>query len=180
MIIPTFAISSEIPEGIWRRPGNDAINSLYMFLRLNGYEESYETFVSQTQSLRDEATLSSLRDTAHELGYPTNVVKSSMEQVLMPNFPKPAILFCEHSGIEGCKWHLLLSANERYVVLLTGETMFIHLVSVDKFRSTWSGYTLTAKSQPSPLATVLRYLSLAGAGLATLSLMFFRIAGSDQ
>jgi hypothetical protein len=177
--IPTAAISSELPEEIWRMPGNDAVNSLYMFLRLNGYEEDYETFLAQAQSIRDDPTMTSLRNTSRTLGYSTEVVKATTQQVMQPGFPKPAVLFCERLGSATGKWNVLLYANEEHAAVLVGGTMVINLVPVDQFRLDWSGYALTTKIQQSLLGAILRYFSFAVAGLALLSLMLCRTARAD-
>lgn len=171
IIVPVLSIASEIDRGMWRVPENDAINSLYMFLRVHGYNENYEKYLSHVQLVRDSPTMKSLRTTSNDLGFPTEVVKGTMEQVRNPAFPKPAILFFDRSGSEYGEWYLLLYVNKDYVGLLTGGTMIINPIPVDKFLMDWSGYALVIQSHESHLGIGLRYLSLGIAGAAALTLL---------
>ena len=173
---PTRAFSSDVQTGIWRVPGNDAINSLYMFIRVRGFSKSYETFLSQVQRTRENPTMRSLRDTSSDLGYPAEVVKASFDELLEPTFPTPAVLFFDRSGSEFGKWHLLLHANKQQVAILTGDTMVIDIIDVDRFRTDWSGYALVSRARASAMSIALRCSSLGLAFVAAISLAVRRVA----
>jgi hypothetical protein len=170
ILLPALASSSDVQEGPWRVSDNDAINALYMFLRTHGYEGKYEAYLSQVQALRDAPSMISLRNASNKMGHPTAIVKTAVEDVITPGFPKPAIVFVDGPGGGVGRWEVVLYANKEHVAVLTGGTMIVMLVPMDQFRMDWTGYALIAESQQPCLRILLWCSSLGSAALAALFL----------
>lgn len=171
--IPCVAVGQE--GQFWRIPGNGAVNTLYMFLRISGYDATYTEFLSNLGPSRHDPSITTLREIADRLGYKSKVVKISLADIQSQTVPKPAILFSSDHTTTAGSWQLLLYANTNHVAVLTGETMIIRLIPIDDFRLEWTGYALVTQPVQPLFLVAARCVSFGFAMLAVASMLIVKI-----
>jgi ABC-type bacteriocin/lantibiotic exporter with double-glycine peptidase domain len=127
-----------------RMPERDAVNCLYLQLRLLGYKESYETFcggrlLNETQSL----SLKSMANIGQKLGFRIMPVKMTIAELAKTK--APVIVHFEESGVGSGRFLLFLGMDETRIDAFDGSYVTFMQISCDRFRRNWSGYALVAR-----------------------------------
>jgi Peptidase C39 family len=149
-----------------RTPENDAVNCLYLQLRLLGYAESYEDFRKQLPDDPRSWSLQSLANQGRKLGFRLVPVKLTVSELAKAG--APVIVHFEEEGIGSGRFHLLLWMDNTWVALIDGSYVTHAEMSRDQFRRNWTGYALIAHP-PTPWSLWVRrgaaVLVLASAGI---------------
>jgi len=129
----------------YRTPENDAVNCLYLQLRLLGYTGSYAAFREQLPDEPRSLSLVSLANLSRELGFRLMPVKMTVSELAQAR--TPVIVHFEESEIGSGRFLLFLGMgkSETTVVLIDGAYLTFAEMPRDQFRRKWTGYALIAR-----------------------------------
>ncbi len=149
----SLAVAAKPPDGqqevnpdraaFYRTPENDAVNCLYLQLRLLGYTESYEAFREQLPDEPRFLSLESLADLGRKLGFRLVPVKMTVSELVKAKLP--VIVHFEESGIGSGRFLLFLGMDETRVDVIDGSYVTFEQMSCSRFRRNWSGYALVGQ-----------------------------------
>lgn len=129
----------------YRLPAKDAVNCLYLQLRLLGYTESYETFRSQVPDEGQSLSFESLANLGGKLGFQLVPAKKTVSELAKEK--TPCIVHFEESGIGSGRFLLFLGINkaETKIDLIDGTYVTRVEMLCDDFRRKWTGYALIVR-----------------------------------
>jgi predicted double-glycine peptidase len=130
----------------YRTPENDAVNCLYVQLRLLGYAETYQAFCERLSVETQPFSLASLASQSRALGFPLVPVKMTISELAQVR--APAIVHFEEIGVSKGNFHLFLGAAEdgTSCLLIHGTHVTREWMPRDRFRRGWTGYALVPRS----------------------------------
>lgn len=126
-----------------RRPEYDAVNCLYLQLRLLGYTESYEAFRDRVTGDPRHMSLKSLADLGRRLGFLLIPVTMTFSELAKTK--SPVILHLEDNGIGSGRFILFLGMDETRIDVIDGSYITFEQMLNDRFRRKWTGYALVAQ-----------------------------------
>jgi Peptidase C39 family len=132
------------PPPYLRTPGNDAINCLYLQLRLLGYTGKYAAFRAQFEDEPQSLSLKSLADVGRKLGFRLAPVTTGVSEL---SKGAPGIVHLEENGIGAGRFVLFLRMDkgETNLALIDGTHVKFVTMPRDEFRRNWTGYALIAQ-----------------------------------
>jgi Peptidase C39 family len=134
----------ENQDGIayYRTPENDAVNCLYLQLRLLGYTENYEVFREQLPADPSSMSLDSMARVGQKMGFRLVPVKISLSDLAKAG--APVIVHFEQEGIGKGQFLLFLAMTESEYAFSVIEGRYIWRTQMprDEFRRKWTGYAL--------------------------------------
>jgi hypothetical protein len=151
----------------YRIPAYDAVNCLYIQLRLLGYTESYEAFRAKVPEAPRSLSLASLGDLGGKLGFRLVPVQMTMSE--LANAGTPVLVHFEEAGFGSGRFLLFLGTDRTgsTVALIDGSHVTRVEMSRDQFRRKWTGYALIQRASTPRRSWVRRgAAALVLAGLA--------------
>ncbi len=155
LLTPSARESRPSGSTIWRCPGNDAINCLYCYARINGASLTYNELLDAQKALGTNAnTVRSLTVLSKKFGFPLRPVQQTPDELL--STVRPVIVYVDGGVANTGAFFLLMNGDKSSVDYLFGQTATNHGMSWEEFRHTWSGIALVPEAgrriPPAPLA----------------------------
>jgi ABC-type bacteriocin/lantibiotic exporter with double-glycine peptidase domain len=138
---------------IWRIPTHDAINCIYVFLRIHDVPVNYLDLMRRLPPDRGGATILAIRDICRDYGLPTVVAKLTPANLTADSLP--AIVQFSERLDDGGAYAIVVANGGSDCYLITGDTATIKHISLDIFRRNWSGYAMTLETGQGSLVNIL-------------------------
>lgn len=154
-------------SGSWRTPLFCGVNSMYVFLRLQGVQVSHQEMEADLPVSARGSTLRDMREVARRHGVAARVVRATPEQLWRCELP--AIAHMEKDSTAGydnqSRGHfvVVVGADRRVVRYIDGSSGIIQTKPAAEFLRQWSGLLLIRESALS------RSVYLAGAVAAVVA-----------
>jgi predicted double-glycine peptidase len=140
--------SPDVPDAeVWRRPGADGLNCLYLQLRLLGHGVDYRDLDKVVRPKSQPTSLATLEAAAGRCGLPARVRRCTPGDVA--TLPLPVIAHLDDPG-GGGRFVLLFGEGGGKYGVIDGATATIKEVPADEFRRAWSGHVLVPDTDTSP------------------------------
>jgi ABC-type bacteriocin/lantibiotic exporter with double-glycine peptidase domain len=145
---PAPEVQASAPEQTpyCRTPQNDALNCLYLQLRLLGYRETYEAFREKVAAEPGSLTLHSLATIGRQLGFRLAPVRINVTE--LANAGAPVIVHLEEGRLGSGRFALVLGMDKEQtsVGLVDGSRVTREEIPLVQFRRYWTGYALLPRA----------------------------------
>lgn len=170
---PAGAKGNGDSSGIWRTPQHDAVNCLYLLLRLSDRQIEYTDVKESLRASEGQVSFAELRDAAGSLGQATELYQCGPDDLAGDRLPVISLIenptgrggvFVLLIGFDGSQWHYI-----------NGATATIEEMPIDDFRRHWSGCFLARRSGGNMWA-----MSIGGGMLVIVGYWWLRVRPSSN
>ena len=155
----SHALLDDLSE--WRSPEYDGVNSLFLFLKLQGVSADYRILRG---SLSARPSLTDLKKRSIAEGLPCAIVKPVMTSVeSIKELQLPAIVLLDNGRGRQSGFHVVYCITEQHQIrMASGSEMTWNEVSLDDFLRHWTGHMLVTDSSQSSSAVTYLVIALSG------------------
>lgn len=132
-------------EDIWRTQNRCGVNSLYVFLRLNGQSASYDDLLSGVPVGELGTSMADLKRLVSANGIPCSIVRTAPEK--LEDHDLPAIAYVWNTSSSNGHFVVLTHASRKSVRFIDGTAGYVSVETMNEFAKRWDGHLLVRANQ---------------------------------